>query len=120
MIGKNPGMVVNADYSAYRASLPKEIKAKVLDTEKEMLKNPESPGLHIEPLANDGLYSARVDLNYRIIFAAPDGSSQIFMLFVGKHEDAYYFADHYKESYLIRHIWIIAALLCAKFAISHK
>ncbi len=96
MVSKDMGMVIDKDYSVYRASLPKEIKSKVSDTEKEMLKNPESPGLHIEPIGKDGLFSARVDLSYRIIFAMPEGSGQIFMLYVGKHEDAYYFADHYK------------------------
>lgn len=96
MIGKNMTMMVEKDYSAYCASLPKQIKAKVVDTTEEMLKNPESPGLHIEKIGNDGLYSARVDLDYRIIFAVPEGSDQFYMLYVGKHDDAYHFADKYK------------------------
>jgi superfamily I DNA/RNA helicase/mRNA-degrading endonuclease RelE of RelBE toxin-antitoxin system len=96
MINKDMTMVLYKDYPAHCASLPKQIKAKVVDTTEEMLKNPESPGLHIEKIGDDGIYSARVNDDYRIIFAVPDNSHQMYMLYVGKHEDAYYFANHFK------------------------
>ena len=67
MINKDMTMVLYKDYPAHCASLPKQIKAKVVDTTEEMLKNPESPGLHIEKIGDDGIYSARVNDDYRII-----------------------------------------------------
>lgn len=80
------------------AKLEKPIKSKVLTTLDEFYKNPQSKGLHLEKLEGPGLYSARVDDNYRIIFARPDGSDQYLLLYVDSHEKAYNWAKtHHAE-----------------------
>ncbi len=85
-------------YSDSAAKLPKNIRAKLASTLDEFYKNPQSKGLHIENLSNSDLRSARVDENYRIIFAQLDKQKLILLLYVDSHDRAYRWAEtHHAE-----------------------
>jgi Txe/YoeB family toxin of Txe-Axe toxin-antitoxin module len=76
--------------SAYR--LPKEIGRKVWKAIRALSRTPEAPGLNLEKLEGErGLWSFRVDDNYRTIFCK--GQHVTTLLFVGPHTEAYRFAD---------------------------
>jgi mRNA-degrading endonuclease RelE of RelBE toxin-antitoxin system len=74
--------------------LPHAVHAKLAKCLELFERERRHPGLHVEPLSGraEGLYSARVDGDYRLIFSEP-AENQVFLLFVGKHEDAYREAD---------------------------
>ena len=95
-MSKNMKVLYGQKFSDSAASLPKEIRSKLQITIKQLIDNPELPGLHIEKLAQGDLNSARVDDNYRIIFSVCDDQTILALLFVGPHEDAYRFANKYK------------------------
>lgn len=84
---------LSSTFSDAAAKLQKTIRSKVTSTIDEFYKNPQSKGLHLEKLAGPGLFSARVDDNYRIIFAQPESSNQILLLYVDTHEKAYRWAE---------------------------
>ncbi len=97
VLPQNISMNVYKAFTEASGKLPKEIKAKVESTLCSMWDNPELPGLHIEKINDsEGLYSARVDQNYRIIFHMREDSSHVTLLYVGVHEDAYKFARKHK------------------------
>ena len=96
MIGKDMQVLLGQSFSDSAATLPKPILSKIQPTIKEMLDHPDLPGLHIEKIGTDGLYSARVDDAYRIIFAIPEGSRFLSLLYIGPHDKAYPFANKYK------------------------
>jgi len=77
--------------SAY--SLPKEIGRKIFKALHLFSKNPDHPGLHREKLSGkaEGLFSIRVDDDYRIIFRQL-GAAPVLME-VAKHDDAYRSAE---------------------------
>lgn len=78
--------------SAY--ALPKETGRKVFKALRNFVSNPQNSGLNLERLqgrASD-LWSIRVDNDYRIIFRE-SRSGPPTVLFVGKHDLAYRFAD---------------------------
>ena len=96
MIGKDMQVLHGQKFSDTAAALPKQIRSKIQPAIKQLLTNPDSPGLHVEKIGDDGLFSARVDDNYRIVFAIPEKSRLLSLLYVGRHEDAYQFAAKYK------------------------
>ena len=96
MIGKDMQVLQGQKFSDSAAALSKQLRAKIQPTIKLLLDNPDSPGLHVEKIGEDGLFSARVDDNYRVIFAIPEGSNILSLLYVGPHEEAYQFAKRYK------------------------
>ena len=77
--------------SAY--SLPKEIGRKIFKALHLYSRNSEHPSLHREKLSGkaDGLFSIRVDDNYRIIFRQL-GTAPVLMD-VAKHDEAYRSAE---------------------------
>ncbi|MBQ9290541.1 MAG: AAA family ATPase [Clostridia bacterium] len=96
MIGKDMQVLLGQSFSDSSALLPKPILAKIQPTIREMLDHPDLPGLHIEKIGSNGLFSARVDNDYRIIFAIPEDSKFLNLLFIGSHDKAYQFANKYK------------------------
>lgn len=93
---KNMEVLYGQKFSDSAASLPKEIRSKLQITIKQLLNNPELPGLHVEKIGQDDLYSARIDDNYRMIFSACNDQNILSLLYVGPHEEAYRFAGKYK------------------------
>lgn len=78
--------------SAY--DLPKETARKVFKALRNFVNDPRNVGLNLERLqgkASD-LWSIRVDDNYRIIFRESQSGTPV-VLFVGKHDHAYRYAD---------------------------
>ena len=96
MIGKDMQVLQGQRFSDSAAALPKQIRSKIQPTIKQLMDNPDLPGLHVEKIGDDGLFSARVDDTYRIIFAILDSGKILSLLFVGPHEEAYQFANRYK------------------------
>lgn len=89
---------LSSTFSDSLAKLQKPVRAKAASTMDEFYKNPKSKGLHLEKLSGPGMWSARVDDNYRIIFSQPEGSNLIILLYVDSHEKAYYWANkHHTE-----------------------
>jgi mRNA-degrading endonuclease RelE of RelBE toxin-antitoxin system len=80
--------------SAYE--LPKEITKKVFKALRSLVENRVNSGLNKEKLTGKAsdLWSARVDDDYRIIFGQPQSGPPL-ILFVGKHDVAYRFADQH-------------------------
>ncbi len=70
--------------------LPKEIKAKLPKCLDQLARDRRHTGLRVEPLAGRaaGLFSARVDLDYRLIFAE-QVEGEIRLLSVGPHDRVY-------------------------------
>lgn len=83
MIGKNMQVLQGQKFADSAAILPKNIRSKLQPTIKELLRDPESPGLHVEKIGSDGVFSARVDDSYRIIFVVPEGTNILNLLYVG-------------------------------------
>lgn len=96
MIGKDMQVLHGQKFSDSAASLSKNIRSKIQPTIKQLLSNPELPGLHVEKIGDDGLFSARVDDNYRLIFSVLEDAKLLCLLYVGPHEEAYQFAGKYK------------------------
>ncbi len=96
MIGKDMQVLHGQKFSDSAATLPKSIRSKIQPTIKQLLDNPELPGLHVEKIGDDGLFSARVDDNYRVIFSILEDAKLLSLLFVGSHKEAYQFANKYK------------------------
>lgn len=96
IMNKNMEVLYGQKFSDSAASLPKEIRSKLQITIKQLLNNPELPGLHVEKIGQDDLNSARIDDNYRIIFSTCNDQSILSLLYVGPHEEAYRFANKYK------------------------
>jgi len=83
--------------SAY--DLPKETARKVFKALRNFVSDPRNVGLNLERLqgkASD-LWSIRVDDDYRIIFRESEPGPPV-VLFVGKHDLAYRFADRTAHS----------------------
>ena len=94
----NVQIQLSSSFSDAAAKLQKPIRSKVTSTMDEFYKNPQSKGLHLEKLSGPSLWSARVDDNYRIIFAQPEGTNLILLLYVDSHEKAYRWAEtHHAE-----------------------
>ncbi len=74
--------------------LPRDIKARVLDTFKKYEKKPSLSGLNLEKIKarDQDVYSIRVNDDYRIICKVYN-QSWLFALYVGKHDDAYDWAN---------------------------
>ena len=95
MIGKNIQIMHGQKFSDSSAALPKHIRAKIETTINQLLKNPESPGLHVEKIGDNRMFSARIDDSYRIIFSVSEDNTVLYLLYAGNHEDAYRFAEKY-------------------------
>lgn len=78
--------------SAYE--LPKECSRKVFKALRNLVNDPQGVGLHLERIGgkDSGLWSIRVDDDYRIILRK-EGQEFPTVLFVGKHDTAYQFAE---------------------------
>lgn len=87
--------VLSATYSDARSELQKEIRAKITKAEGQFFNAPLSMGLHQEKIsgADEDIYSCRVDKEYRIIYKRPEGFNGVILLYVGKHDDAYKWAQ---------------------------
>lgn len=71
--------------------LPKKTQDKVVSFQKKFRENPNSPGIHLEPIAqfkNSTMRTARVDDNYRVVVGVLDGNTYS-LLYVADHEEAY-------------------------------
>ena len=70
--------------------LPKAVFKRALRVSWKMVNNPWAKELHPEPIqgAEQGIHSARVDDNYRIIWKHIK-PTEIILCFIGKHDDAY-------------------------------
>ena len=79
--------------SAYE--LPKEITKKVFKALRNLAHNNHAIGQNIEKLNGKAseMWSLRVDDDYRIIFHRSGAKPAVF-IFVGKHDEAYQFANH--------------------------
>ena len=87
-------MVVQPSFLVSALELPKETAKKVFKALRNIVENPTSASLHLEKLKGRAshLWSARVDDDFRIIFLFSESNTPI-VLFVGKHDAAYGFAD---------------------------
>jgi mRNA-degrading endonuclease RelE of RelBE toxin-antitoxin system len=93
-VAMSTAVIIQDSFLACAYELPKEIAKKVFKTMRALVANPRSGGLQIEKLSgrSKGLWSARVDKDYRIIFNwSSDGVPVI--LYVAKHDDAYDYSD---------------------------
>jgi len=89
--------------SAYE--LPKECSRKVFKALKNLVNDPQGVGLHLERIGgkDSGLWSIRVDDDYRIILRK-QGQGFPTVLFVGKHDTAYQFAERRTSTVLMNQI----------------
>ncbi len=79
--------------------LPKNVKSKVVDTQSKLNKNTASKGLNLESIQGDSSgrkKSIRVNDDYRIILECLDNNTAI-LGFVGKHDDAYRWAERHSS-----------------------
>ena len=88
-------IAIGATFSNASKHLPKEIRAKVAKAQAQFFASPFSAGLHQEKMkgTDEDIYSCRVDQDYRIIYKRPEGCNVIFFLYVGKHDEAYEWAE---------------------------
>jgi Txe/YoeB family toxin of Txe-Axe toxin-antitoxin module len=84
--------VITSQFIRSVCKLAQQECRKVWETLDKFARDPTSPGLNREPLsgAATGLYSIRVDRDYRIIFF---GEATPVLLHVGSHDDAYRIAE---------------------------
>lgn len=78
------------------ANLPKKTQKKTTEFISAFRANPTSPGINYEKIqhSRDKNYrSIRIDQQYRGIIRAPDNGSVYLILWVGKHDDAYKWAQ---------------------------
>lgn len=73
--------------------LPSERMKKIPKFVQILHGNPSLPSLHLEHLATVDLYSARIDDGYRAILERR--GTNYMLLFAGKHDDAYRWAERY-------------------------
>jgi plasmid maintenance system killer protein len=87
-------VIIQDSFLACAYELPKEISRKVFKALRALAANPKSGGLHLEKLGgrSKGLWSARVDDNYRIVFDWSSSGVPV-VIYVAKHDDAYAFSD---------------------------
>jgi mRNA-degrading endonuclease RelE of RelBE toxin-antitoxin system len=83
-----------AEVVGYWGKLPKSVQNKVIKCLGLFSKNPRHPSLNVEPLSgkSKGYKSMRIDQAYRLIFSEAS-EMQIRLVFVGKHDDAYRYAE---------------------------
>ena len=86
-------VIVQDSFLACAYELPKDVTKKVFRALRILLTNPSSGGLQIEKLhgKSKGLWSARVDSDYRIIFDWYKAGVPV-VIYVAKHDDAYEFS----------------------------
>lgn len=89
-----PTFNFEAGFVSSLRELPKVIHSKLVKCLDLFLKDRRHPGLNVESLSGraQGLYSARIDLGYRLIFCET-AENEVCLLFVGKEEEAYRYAD---------------------------
>ena len=71
--------------------LPKKAQDKVVAFQRKFRENPNTLGIHLEPIAqfkNNNLRTARVDDNYRMVVGVLNGD-KYSLLYVANHEEAY-------------------------------
>lgn len=71
--------------------LPKKAQDKVVAFQRKFRENPNTLGIHLEPIAqfkNNNLRTARVDDNYRMVVGVLNGDNYS-LLYVANHEEAY-------------------------------
>ena len=91
-------VVMQPSFLHSTAELPRNTLPKVFKALRSLVEDPRSPGLHLEKLTgrSSELWSARVDDNFRIIFFFSDSKTPV-VVFVGKHDVAYGFADRHSR-----------------------
>jgi mRNA-degrading endonuclease RelE of RelBE toxin-antitoxin system len=93
-VAMSTAVIIQDSFLACAYELPKEISKKIFKTMRALVANPRSGGLQIEKLSgrSKGLWSARVDKDYRIIFDWSSAGVPV-ILYVAKHDDAYDYSD---------------------------
>lgn len=88
-------VVLGASFSDACSQLPKAIRTKVVKAQSQFFHAPFAAGLHQEKIQglDTDIYSCRLDQDYRIIYKQPEGHNVVFFLYVGKHDDAYAWAE---------------------------
>lgn len=85
-------------FGAYH-KLPHNAQGPVWDCVSKLMQNPAHPSLNYEAIRTAGdarLRSVRVNEQYRLIVAHPDGSGAYVLLWVDKHDDAYMWAARHR------------------------
>lgn len=76
-------------------NLPKSVQKRVIQFQKKFRDNPDTLGIHLEPIKNARdpmLRSARITDAYRAILRAPESGNVYHLLWVDHHDDAYSWA----------------------------
>lgn len=85
-------------FGAYH-KLPHNAQGPVWECVSKLMQNPAHPSLNYEAIRTAGdhrLRSVRVNEQYRLIVAHPDGSGSYVLLWVDKHDDAYMWASRHR------------------------
>lgn len=96
MMNDRPMIAIGKTFLKAMGDLPKNAQNQVRTFLDKFEKNPASGAIHKEGLHNTRgakLYSARININYRVILAYDDVSQVYLLLYVGAHEDAYNWAS---------------------------
>lgn len=75
--------------------LPRTVQKRVIQFQKKFRENPETLGIHLEPIKNakdPQLRSARINKEYRAILRAPESGNVYHLLWVDHHDAAYEWA----------------------------
>lgn len=95
----NPKVALSQDFLANLAKLPNTIQNKILKWAIKFQADPRSVGINYENInaARDAnLKSVRIDQDWRGIVFKPDVGDVYILLFVGRHDDAYHWAENKK------------------------
>ena len=85
-------------FGAYH-KLPQNAQGPVWECVSKLMQNPAHPSLNYEAIRTAGdsrLRSVRVNDQYRLIVAHPDGSGAYVLLWVDKHDNAYAWASRHR------------------------
>lgn len=91
----NVRISISVDFLKAFSEIPIAQQKKVREFVQLFQQNPESPGIHYEPIHAAGdpsLRSVRIDQDYRAIVAKPPAGNVFLLLWVDKHDDAYQWA----------------------------
>lgn len=89
-----PAFIIGSKFIASLIDLPKFVHSKLVKSLHLFARDRQHSGLHVEALKGsaEGLFSARIDQDYRVIFAEPQ-PDHIEMIAVAKHDEAYRLAE---------------------------
>lgn len=90
-----PALAISDSFFTVYGTLPRPVQKKLLAFMGKFRQNPDAPGLNYERIQNAasvGYRSARIDKNYRTVICHPEKGDVYFLLWAGKHEEAYRWA----------------------------